>query len=195
MADMLAQVGDLSDLVDETIAADLETLLLELATAAVQTAAGQRILRVADDVVDLLGIAEPALVLPERPVVSVSSVLIDGTAVTDFVLRGSRLWRDQGWAGAELLGLSTLCVPTVVTVTYTHGYEQTDQNIQLARHATLTLAARQHANPVGVTGMSIDDYREQYSQAVEPSAGDVPESLRRALRRKYGLGVGMVTAT
>lgn len=48
------------------------------------------------------------LVLPQQPVQSVVSVLIDGVAVTDYTLRGGALWRDLGWPGW-------------VTVTFVHG--------------------------------------------------------------------------
>ena len=194
MADLLAQVGDLSDLVGEQLDPDLETMLLELATAAVQAAAGQRLVEVTDDVVELAGKAESVIQLPERPVTSVASVEINGHPVTDFALRGFRLWRPHGWVGANLLNLVTSHVPTAVTVTYTHGYPDGHQELQFARQATLVAAARLHANPAGATGLSIDDYREQYSQAAGESGGEVPRSLQRALRRRYGLRLGMVTA-
>lgn len=197
MADQLATTGDLSTFLGETIAAATETFLLEVATAAVQDAAGQRLVEVTDDTVELLGTADYWLQLPEKPVASVSSVEIDGDAVTDFELRGSRLWRDHGWREPANFSPLTSTPPTsVVAVTYSHGYELTDQDVQFARQVTLVTAAQMYANPLGATGLSIDDFRQQFSQSAGTSAGgEIPERLQRALRRKYGLRTGELAAT
>lgn len=187
MADLLAQVGDLSEFIGESLAFGTEELLLELATAAVQAAAGQRIVEVEDDQVELLGTDDRWLPLPERPVQSVASVEIDGDPITDFDLRGSRLWRELYWS-------QRWRKPSSVSVAYTHGYPDGDQGMQFARQATLMIAAQMNVNPTGATGFSIDDYREQYSQASGAVGGELPESLRKALRRRYGAGVWTLAA-
>lgn len=181
MADLLAEVGDLSTFLGEDIEPDVEQLLLELATAGVQVSAGQQIVEVVDDTVELIGGRDKWLPLPQRPVSAVASVEIDGSVVTDYTLFGSRLWRRQGWAPTYK--------PSTVKIVYTHGYPAGDQGLQLARQATLMTAAQMRANPTGATGFGIDDYREQYSHAADRIAGEVPRSLGNALRQRYGVGV------
>lgn len=182
MADMLATAADLRTLLgeDSTSLPDAEAnLMLELATGAVQAAAGQDILQ-ATETVTMMGTTESWLNLPQRPVTEVTSVSLDGESVTDFKRFGDRLWREDGWASAAY-------EPSEVEVVYTHGFAVADQGIQLARSAALTIAAQMFSNPSGATGFSIDDYREQYSQSsTSDLAGLVPERLRSALRRKYG---------
>lgn len=196
MADSLLAPPALSNFLGEDLDLAQETALLEQATAIVQDAAGQRLVRVENDEVTLIGSAEHWLTLPERPVVSVSAVEIDGNAVTDFQVRKHRLWRDQGWQASSLLLLwSRAEPPSLIDVTYTHGYDDNDQALEFARSVVKTVAAQLNGNPLGATGFSIDDYREQYSQAGSAAvSGAVPESLRLALRRRYGLRTGMLTA-
>lgn len=189
MADLLAAVGDLSDLVGESISAAIETMLLELATASVQAAAGQRIVAVTGDTVELLGTSDEWLRLPERPVTGVTAVTIDGDVVTNYALRKDSLYRSYGWRGASLeWGSGDL--PTVVEVTYDHGYALGSPGAEFARSATLMVAAQMHANPTGATGLAIDDYREQYSQT---GSAEMPKSLMWALRRRYGRGLSTVS--
>lgn len=185
MADMLAEVGDLSSLLQEDIDPDVEALLLELATGEVQSAAGQRLLRVEDDRFELLGTTESWLDLPERPVVSVDSVEVDGEEVTDWQRHGSRLFRAGGWS-------SRIYEPSTVSGVYTHGYADGDPGLAFARKQTLGLAAFLWANPTGATGLSIDDYREQYSQAADGTGSVLPRPAQRALRRRYGRRTGLV---
>lgn len=56
------------------------------------------------------------LTLPQQPVQSVSAVLLDDAAVTDWRLRSGALWRCGGWPGW-------------VTVTFTHGYPVTPDDV------------------------------------------------------------------
>lgn len=182
MADTLATVADLRTLLgeDATGLTDIEAgLMLELATGAVQAAAGQDILQ-ATETITLAGTTESWLSLPQRPVTAVSSVSLDGDTVTDYKRFGDRLWRKDGWADSPY-------EPSEVAVAYTHGLASSDQRIQLARSATLAIAAQMFSNPNGATGFSIDDYREQYSQSTNSDiAGLVPDRLQKALRRQYG---------
>jgi hypothetical protein len=189
MADILATVADLRTLLGEdgTGLADVEgQLLLELATGAVQAAAGQLLLAQVDDEATLIGTMDSWLALPEQPVTGVTSVTVDGDAVTDFTRFGARLWRESGWSTDPYR-------PTPVAVVYSHGYATGDQRLQLARSAVLATAAQMFANPGGATGLSVDDYREQYSQSSDSDlAGMVPARLRAALRRAYGRRGGLV---
>lgn len=181
MADLLATVADLRTLLgeDATSLPDAEaTLLLEMATGAVQAAAGQDIVQRVDDTVTLMGTVSSWLHLPQLPVTAVSAVTLDGQAVGDHKVVGARLWREGGWA-------SNPGTPSTVEVTYTHGYADGDPGLQLARSAVLATASQMFSNPTSATGFSIDDYREQYAQSSE-MAGTVPQRLQKALRRQYG---------
>ncbi|GAB3376251.1 hypothetical protein [Amycolatopsis echigonensis] len=185
----LATAADLRALLDEdatSLPDDKATLLLSLATGAVQAAARQDLVFVADDTVQLLGDTDCWFTLPQRPVTAVGTVKLDGNPVTDWKPFGARLWRRCGWA---------ICPgePSTVEVTYSHGYQDTDPKLGLARSAVLAVAARMFANPVGATGMSIDDFSQQFSQSTNSDlSGLVPENLAKSLRRAYGARAGYV---
>lgn len=189
LADLAAALGIAEGELDEPRA----TLALELATAAVQAAAGQRIVQVVDDtwVADLDQLdCGLYLDLPERPVTAVASAQVGDNAVTDYTtqLSRGRLWRSYGWRSATLPYWNA---PSSVTVVYTHGYAPGDQKLQLARGVTLELAKTAYNATSGsgaVVREQIDDYSVQYAEmaASIESALDPDGSLARALRRQYG---------
>lgn len=186
MADLLAQPQDLDDLLGETVVAATANLLLEIATGAVQAAAGQRLVEVADDTTPtLLGTFDRWFELPERPVSSVTSVTVDGEAVTDFKRFGSRLWRTDGWAASPH-------VPGEVVAVYSHGYATTDHRLTLAKDVTLMLAAQAWENPTATTGMSIDDFRIERAQATDALLNQLPKHVTAALQKQYGRRGGLV---
>lgn len=191
MADLLASVADLEALLQTDVNDMQATAALEVATAVVQAAAGARIVRVTADVVTVPGTTDRWLRLPEGPVVSVSSVSLDGVsltvgvpgaAVTSWRLVGDRLWRGASWQ-------TYYDEPSTVTVTYTHGYASGAQELQLARGTTLSLARGLSANPTGVSRESIDDYSVQYEAA--SAALSAQPSVSALLRRAYGQRAGM----
>lgn len=190
MADMLVTVSELASFLQKDLDTASATLAIEIATGLVQGAAEQRIVRVADETVTLdldehdCGLW---LNLPERPVVSVGTVLVGATAVTDFTsqLRRGRLFRAYGWRSATLPYWNA---PSTVTVTYTHGYATGDQKLQVARAATLALAAVAHENSTGVTSEQIDDYAVRYEAAA--ARLEAAAALKAALRRSYGRPAG-----
>jgi len=188
MVDTLATKDDLWALLSETadtLSPDDADMLLQIATGEVQAAAGQDLLRVEDDEIELMGDTGSWLSLPQRPVESVLSVEIDGEAVTDFKRFGARLWRGCGWS-------PYIYEPATVAVTYTHGYPEGDKRLWLARKLTLSLAAHLHSNPTTATGLSIDDYREQYAQGAEARGDLLPPLSQKLLRRRYGARAGIV---
>jgi len=189
MADMLATTSDLAALLGDVDTAKA-TLLIEGATAVVQAAVGQRLVE-ATDTVEIIGSCDVWLELPERPVTAVSSVEINGQAVTGWTLyRKRRLWREFGW----VLNLDAArWKPSTVEVAYTHGYPAGHQKLQVARQAVLMLAAQEYSNPTGLIGVRIDDYSEQYSQAATGAASvALPDHVRGLLQRAYGTGRGSV---
>lgn len=183
MADILGSITDLRTLlgVDATELPDGEaTLLLELATGEVQAAAGQELVQRTGDTVTLVGTTDGWLDLPQRPVQSVTTVKIDGSAITDYSRFGARLWREAGWSAGPY-------TPTPVEVTYDHGYADTDPQLQLARSVALAAAVYMYTDPTGkATGFSIDDYREQYAGTSGSDSGVVTAGVRKSLRRQYG---------
>lgn len=192
MADMLASPSDLASLLQQDVDTATATLLIEAATAVVQATTGQRLVQMLGDVV-ALDLDEydggHYLDLPQRPVTAVTTVLIGATAVTDYStqLRRNRLWRADGWRSTLIAYPSQ---PSQVTVTYDHGYPPGDQRLQLARGATLSLAAAPYGNPGGVTREQIDDYAVAYEAA--SARMEASTSLAALLRRQYGRGAGSV---
>jgi hypothetical protein len=184
---MLATPEDLAALLqDDELDRSTAELLLQCATSHVQSAAGQRILEVENDEITLYldsFDSDTWLSLPERPVTAVSAVSIGATPVADWSaqLNRSRLYRAYGWRSTLIAYPDA---PSTVTVTYTHGYPDGHQKLQLARSATLALAAQGASNPTGALREQIDDYSVQYADAyarMQPSA-----EMVLALRNLYG---------
>lgn len=218
MADTLASLQDLADALQipiGSLSTGTATLLLETATGVVQQAAGgQRIIQVAGDVCTNLSISDSWADLPQIPVTTVTSVVLDGVTLTlntDYKVFGNRLWRRQGWQnnlgyqwgldwgwnwrpwwatnGNQFTGPE----PSSLVVTYTHGYASGAQELQLARSAVISLARTAYSNPSGVQSESIDDYSVNYQSArAVTSQMEVTPQVRAALRRQYGRRGGLV---
>jgi hypothetical protein len=195
VADKLATEADLAAKLQVAVA-DLDAasaaFALEAATAVVQATVRQRLVLVTDDTAVVPGSYDNWLRLPERPVVSVASVSLDGTALSlgtasgTYRLRGGQLWRDLGW-------LAAVCEPSDVTVVYSHGYGINDQGLQLARGFTATLAAGSYESLGGaVQREQIDDYSVAYAAAAGQM--ETTPAMSTALRRQYGRKAGMVWA-
>lgn len=152
------------------------TLLLQMASAAVQNRARQRLEFVAGDVVTLPGTYSDALVLPERPVTAVSAVVIDGVALASTAYawtRLGRLWRVDGgsWGSPK----------TAVAVTYSHGFATIPDDI---RGVCLSAAARAYENPAAVQAESVASYSvthgaEARGVALTGTERDVVDRYRR----------------
>lgn len=192
MADLLATPSDLASALQQDVDTATATLWLQAATAAVQEAAGQRIVLIENEQITLTGTADSWLRLPQQPVRAVATVLLDGSAVTlgsagsggsTYRRRGSRLWRGDGWQ-------TYVGEPSEVTVIYSHGYDTDEQGIELARGTVIGLARTPYDNPAAVSREQIDDYSVAY-QAVS-AALELNRFLRRALRRQYGARAGLV---
>lgn len=214
MADQLATPADLTAALQLTTAIDstVATLLLECSASVVQEAAGdQRIVQVVGDVLTIQGTTDSWLALPQIPVTTVTSVVLDGTTLTtaanDYKVVGNRLWRRLGWQtnwgwpidwpypvwginGTPFNWQGMLSEPSLVLVTYTHGYASGSQDLQLARNASLSLCKGAYTNPGGVSSEKIDDYEvmfERMSAQMEASP-----YLKAALKRKYGRRAALV---
>lgn len=190
--DRLATAPDLSSWLEMDLVEAKANMLIECATAIVQAATGQRLVRVTDDpfVIDLDGHdGGQFLYLPQRPVVSVSGLLIGATVTTDYQLETtrSRLWRAYGWRSSLIRYDSQ---PSTVSGLYTHGLLAGDQGLQLARGAVLSMVRGLYTNPTGATSEKIDDYAVAYA-----AMGTMLEAspwLMGRLQRQYGRPVGSV---
>jgi hypothetical protein len=187
MADQLATPQDLASFLQLGTYASLTaakqatlTMLVELATAKVQRAAGgQRIVAATSTaVIDLTaGYCDHYVRLPQLPVRSVATVLLNGTALTDYYLRSQSLWRLIGWSGYSL-------TPPQITVTYDHGHLAGAQALQLGRNYVLELARGGWGNPLGQTSKAIDDYRVTYAEADARMV--LPPAAEEAIAAAYG---------
>jgi hypothetical protein len=139
----------------DTAAADLA---LASASAAIRRWTRQSITRVVDDVVTLRVIDCGELVLPQRPVVSVSEVKVNALILNDWVLSGDRLLRTGGWH--RLPGTTTYPDPGLVQVTYTHGWEEIPDEV---RAVCLDLASSTASNPSMLRQETIDDYSRTFA--------------------------------
>jgi hypothetical protein len=189
MADQLCAPSDLASLLQQDLDASTAALVIEAATAVVQSLTGQRIIEVVGDTATLLGTTDGWLDLPQRPVSAVTSVTLDGSAVSEgtatgtYRRHGSRLWRDCGWATCHT-------EPSTVVVVYAHGYAAGSQELQFARSAVLSLARGAYSSPSGATREAIDDYSVQFEAA--SAAMEASPYLKAALRRQYGRRAGLV---
>jgi hypothetical protein len=183
----LATVADLVARGVDTSNGTRADAFLAAASAAVRAAAGHPISRVTSTV-RLLGRTGPWLPLPAGPVTAVAAVLLDGTAVTDWTLYpDDRLFRPTGaW-------ITTVGLPSIVTVTQTHGYLDVDEDIVdlvcgLAAGALAAAAAGGYDPGIGVQSVRVDDASETYVTGADARAGhmELPQSTRDALAARFG---------
>jgi hypothetical protein len=183
VTDLQARGVDLSDPV-------LASTKLDEATDAIRNAAGVPISQ-ATSTVKIPGVDGKWLDLPGQPVTAVSSVLLDGEAVTDYKFIGGRLWRWCGW--------QTYChEPSEVTVTMTHGYTTVPADI-VGLVCDFAIAGMNNATSgsrAGLVGEAIDDYRAQFATGEDAQASvmEIPERTRLMLRARFGGGAVVVTS-
>lgn len=144
-------------------------LLLELASAAIQDAVHQTLAYVADDEVTLPGVWGSSFELPERPVVSVSKVLLaQGVGVSGVETAFTLLPGGRVVSGASLLFCDDEFAGSwggpnsVVTVTYTHGFIEVPGFVKAV---CMAAAARVWVNPAGVETESVGVHRNVYGGA------------------------------
>lgn len=177
--------------------------LLDMATGLIQDEAKQTIELVTDDVLTMPGTTAERILLPERPVVSVFSVTLDGQPLgdgTDWYLDGNEIVRrpfilsapwvfDQGftfpygsgfgWAGQTL------------EITYTHGY--TDVPAVCAQIA-LEMVVAVWVNPNNIARETIAGVQTVYdNMRYSPTGLLMTDAQIRMIRRKFGRAGSSVT--
>lgn len=192
----LATVSDVEALLGRTLTvaeATHVTTMLDSASEAVREAAGQQFTR-ATSTVTLPVSDGTRLVLPQRPVVSVQTVAIDGTTDTSWALVSGELRRPGGWLPRS--------VPGNVTVTYTHGYAVIPRPVR-DLVATLAVAAMEKASSGGLgsgtrqEAISGDSYSVTYADPTDATVSpfELPDRTRQWLRHAYGHGDAYVTVS
>jgi hypothetical protein len=167
-------------------------MLLAAATGAIQRYCRQTIELVEDHEVNLKGNWTTRLHLPERPVVAVSSVSIDGVTYaadvdwsfdgqstiyrgrTPFLPTGDGLDPTLHWGGPD----------TTIVVVYTHGFDPIPTELVALCCA---MAARGAVNPAGVRQESVGSYQVTYDRtAATHLTADEKAFLRDAgYRRRH----------
>lgn len=190
----LATVDDLTARGIDTSDTDAVSAFLAAASAAVRNAAGSTITR-QESAVTLWTEPSRRIELPARPVHGVSVVELDGEPVTDWVLRGSSLWRECRWQcpGA---------VPSELAVTFDHGFDEVPADVvdlvcSMVGSALAAADGGGYASTTGKTYESIDDYRVGFTVGADAVASvmEVPPRTAKSLRRRFGpsgLGVAGV---
>ncbi len=178
-----ATAAELAALMQAPIDSAAADLALASASAMIRGWTRQSITRVVDDVVKLRVIDCSELVLPQRPVESVSEVKVNAVTLVDWVLSGDRLLRAGGWR--HLPGTTTYPDPGLVQVTYTHGWDEIPDEV---RAVCLDLAASTVSNPGMLRQESIDDYsRTLAAESLGLGAlSETHKSLLGDFRRRIG---------
>lgn len=141
--DPLASVDQLQGAMGRTLNRDVAIYALDRASAAVRGACGWVISRevVADEVHNSSRYRRK-LFLPTLHLVSIESVVEDGVTLTadeDYAFdRVGILYKVGGWWTTNIDGL---------VVSYTHGYQPEEKQMDLARTVTVAAAKRLLANP------------------------------------------------
>ena len=195
---MLAPLATTADLTNRgvTIApadATVFATYLDVASAAVRDAAGSPISSTVSTVSGLYGDSD-RLMLPGPPVTAVTTVTIDGTAVTDYKLVDGSLYRVCWWLSP------TNGLPAPVTVTYTHGLPQVPADIvDLVCRMTLSavVAATSASDGSGlavndVASERLGDYSVTYNSEAGVTEMELSDRTRSRLRARFGDSAVMV---
>lgn len=172
------------------IGIDPDTALAS-ASDAVREAAGCPIIE-ATSTVTLVADGPRWLTLPAGPVSSVASVVIAATEVTGWTKVGDAVrLADGSWPAGT-------CFPAEVTVTYTHGLPTVPADIvDLVCQMTAIIGA-QNGDPGSggkTASVRLGDFAETYAIPAgteSPSPVALPDSVRKALRARFGTSVAMV---
>jgi hypothetical protein len=173
MADLLATASDLATLLQQDVDTSSATMALELATGAIQTECGWRILQETVTGLTVLPIAAfgpiqlPTAHLTSLAIIEGGVVLVDGR---DYSWTEAGTATRMGWGGALVFPLS-VAVPWrlyPIVVTYTHGYATVDVP-QLIRGVCLNVAARMFDNPTGLRSETAGQAQEVKSTGDQQS--------------------------
>ncbi|GAB2718123.1 hypothetical protein [Streptomyces bullii] len=154
----LATVADLATLLGRTFTPEQEAqaqALLDQASAVVRAYVRQDITKATTTDTFTMRRVDPilhrcagAVTLPQRPVVEITTVLVDGTETQDWWQDGNELLL-RSWAWDQPPAAHR---PPQVTVTYTHGWDPVPADIQAI---VMQAANRVLVNPSGVRSETV----------------------------------------
>ncbi len=183
----LTSLAALADLPSAWAADSDAQRALDVASSAIRDAAGAVIGPSQTSTITIRRPGCESLLRLPAPIVSVASVSVDGSAVTDYVLDDEGLYRCGGWAGDEL------------EVTYTHGLAEVPADI-VSMCTGLAVAWLLHrdgggSSSPGVKSVKIDDGAEAYTDeaAGQVSPVFIPDVTRQWLRARFGSAVAVVS--
>lgn len=206
----LRGVVDVDELDAEWIAQ--AEILLEMISADVEEAAGVPI-EAGSGTVLLPGTWSRDLQLPAGPVRSISSVSINGNALSagEYVWNDRSLLRRASGDGVSSLSEEDLSVEwsmfglggaswrsghhwggpaSTIRLNYSWGFDEVPG---VVRALTLRIAARTIGNVPDVTQESLASYSVTYSSSARFSGSHVSDGERRRLRRMFGSSGGTIT--
>lgn len=190
-----ATAADLAERLGLTLTDDEETratALLARASGLICDEAKQDIVLVEDDTLTRQGTTDERILLPERPVVSVASVTLDGGALTEggaWYLDGNEIVR-KGWTlmlGGELYGCRGFGWESQeLVIVYTHGYDD-DEIPPLLKEIAVEMVVRVWVNPGSVIQESIAGEGATYAPYSAPPRGLLVTAAEASqLRRMFG---------
>jgi len=176
--------------------------LLELVSADIQTAARNRIIA-GTSTAKLAGSWSRDLLLPYRPVVSVTSVGLNGQALAAgyYEWNERSLIRSGGFAGIQ--GLDPLAPgdgahwggpASTVDVVYLYGYSAETVPL-MVKSLALRIAARVIEQPGGgISQESLGPYSVSYRNTLDAGGSHVSVHEARMLRRRFSVTAGTIAA-
>jgi hypothetical protein len=177
-----------------------DNLLARVATE-IQAVAGQTILQVTDEEITMSGTTDRRILLPQRPVVSVSSVMLDGTELNqgnDYFVDGDELVRRiftllspsviDAWTFGRGFGFEW----QTLEITYTHGYED-DEIPGILKEISCEAVARAFFNPATVARETIGDTTTTFDNArFSPTGLRLTGDEKNDIRRLFGMKGGSI---
>lgn len=160
--------------VDET--ALITKIALDSACTAVRSYLDQDVNYVEDDVEIRDGTGRRRMRLRQRPVREVTQVLVDGTEVTTYSVRGSKITLPEGeyfWHGLDN-----------VAITYSHGWDIEESSVGERVPADIRLVAllvaKRIYKTVGSTSIGIVKQSEQIGDYAY-TLGELPEDVQQKI--------------
>ncbi|RSM73456.1 hypothetical protein DMH04_41325 [Kibdelosporangium aridum] len=187
----LAVVADLEAYLKRSLDAaetNQAQLMLAAASAVIREETGQVFSRATSTFKLVINPYDEWVTLPQQPVISVASVLLNGSALTDWTAVNGRIYRACGWFPLNTGAILT--PPPTLTITCTHGYATVPDDAKLA---TVLLVNAAMNGDVPVRSEQIGDYSITYAD-IEPGShlGLTVEALKARYRvgRSSTVGVG-----
>lgn len=180
-------VSDIEDTLGTTLTAAQQTqagFLITAATGAIREAAGSNITETTATV-ELEGHNERKLHVPLQPLTAVTSVQIDGEAVTDWTQVGQALWRSYGWTRGVLWR------PAVVTLALTYGHATVPAPVRTLTEHLVAAGLAQTVDgtlgsPPNIAAEGLGEWSVTYRDDGPVHVLQLPDDTRGWLRRTYG---------